>query len=815
MAQESIANSFRRWGYLQADIDPLGRLAHFPHRELDEARGKEADKWRSIYCGKVGAEFMHMPYPDRTDWVATRLESPSPGLDPSFILERLLSAEEFERFIHLKYVGTKWFSLEGLASMIPLLDSVLTQAAERGVEVAVIGMAHRGRLNSVYHIAGTEPARIFAGFEDVDPESHIGSGDTKYHKGATGLYRTTAGKHIRVHFASNPSHLEAVNAVVMGRVKARQVRMGDEDGSKVVSIIIHGDAAFAGQGIAAEALNFASLRGFSVGGTIHIIANNLIGFTAGPEALHSTRFATDIAKRLPIPIFHVNAESADDVTRIGMLAADYRQEFKSDVVIDLIGFRRFGHNEVDDPTTTSPVLYEKIKSHPKSYEVYAALRGIDKDELTKIEQKVIEHLRAEHDRGKSMTKQEPFAQLPDYWAPYSGGAYDPSYEVDTAVAAERVREITARLTDIPKGFNIHPKIEKGYEQRREMAEGKRLVDWGMAEALAFGSLLWDGTPVRVVGQDSRRATFNHRQAVFYDTQTGQEHIPLANLKKDQARFDVYDSMLSEAAAVGFEYGYSRDYPEALVCWEAQFGDFVNGAQIIIDQFISAGEDKWNLLSGVTMLLPHGYEGQGPEHSSARIERFLQLAAEDNMQICYPSTAAQYFHLLRRQALQKWRKPLIVFTPKSILRLPAACSDVSELTNGRFTTVLDDADVYAGASRVLVCSGKIVHELRAERKKLDISDTAIIAIEQLYPFPADELTRVIQKYSNAATLVWVQEEPANMGALFFVRPILEELAGNRPVTTVRRAESASPATGSAKAHAIEQEALLKFAFASYR
>ena len=815
MAQESIANSFRRWGYLQADIDPLNRITPFPHRELDEARSKDAEKYRKLYCGKVGAEFMHMHFPERCDWVAERMENPTPGLDQSYVLERLVSAEEFERFIHLKYVGTKWFSLEGLAAMIPLLDSVLSQAAERGVEVAIIGMAHRGRLNSVYHIAGTQPAKIFAGFEDVDPESHFGSGDTKYHKGATGLYKTARGKEMRVHFASNPSHLEAVNSVVMGRVKARQVRMGDEAGEKVLSILIHGDAAFAGQGIAAEALNYTTLPGFAIGGTIHIIANNLIGFTAPPEALHSSRYASDIAKRLPIPIFHVNAESPDDVTRIGQISIDYRSEFKSDVVIDLIGYRRTGHNEVDDPTTTSPVLYEKIKAHPKVYQTYAEQLGVSKDELTKLEQKVIEHLRSEHDRGRSMTKQEPFAQLPDYWANYVGGAYDPSLEVPTAVPASRIEEITERLMAYPKDFNIHPKIEKGYEQRREMASGKKPVDWGMAEALAFGSLLWDGTPVRVIGQDSRRATFNQRQAVFYDIKNGKEHIPLANLHSKQGRFDIFDSSLSEAAALGFEYGYSRDYPEALVCWEAQFGDFVNGAQIIIDQFLTAGEDKWNLLSGVTLLLPHGYEGGGPEHSSARIERFLQLAAEDNIQVCNPSTAGQYFHLLRRQALRKWRKPLVVMTPKSILRLPAACSDISELTNGSFRPVLEDSDVFANATRVLVCSGKIAHELRAERKKLDIQDTAIITLEQLYPFPAEELAQAIAKYPEAATVVWVQEEPANMGALAFVRPLLEELAGGRPVTTVRRAESASPATGSAKAHAIEQEALLKFAFAAYK
>ncbi len=665
-------DAFKRWGYLVADLDPLGRIPELTHRDLELAKGAEAEKLRAIYGGKIGVEFMHMPHSDRCDWIADKLENFSPKIDHKAVLARLTSAEQFESFLHTKYVGSKWFSLEGLAAMIPLLDTILTQAAEHGAETAIIGMAHRGRLSAVFHIAGTDAANIIAGFEDIDPESFIGCGDAKYHKGATGAYKTKDGRTIKVHFASNPSHLESVNPVVMGRVKARQVRGGDDSGKKALAIIIHGDAAFAGQGINAEALNYALLPGFSIGGTVHIIANNLIGFTATPEELHSSRFASDIAKRLAIPIFHVNAESPDDVIRTGHIATDYRSEFGSDVVIDLIGYRRFGHNEVDDPTTTSPVVYDRIKNLPPVHKSYAAKHGVNEKELKELEEQVLNHLRAEHERGQKLTHQPSFATLPEYWAPFVGGAYSPALEVDTRVPAKRIEEIATLSSVIPKGFNIHPKIAKLYEQRVEMATGKKNLDWGAAEAFAFGSLLWEGIPIRLTGQDSRRATFNHRQAVLYDIKNSTEYTPLNHLQLKQGRFDVYDSQLSEAAAVGYEYGYSRDYPETLVCWEAQFGDFVNGAQIIIDQYISAGEDKWGLLSGVTLLLPHGFEGQGPEHSSARPERFLQLCAEDNMQVIYPSTAAQYFHLFRRQALRKWRKPLVVMTPKGILRLPAAC-----------------------------------------------------------------------------------------------------------------------------------------------
>jgi len=597
----------------------------------------------------------------------------------------------------------------------------------------------------------------------------------------------------------------------MGRTKAHQDRSGDSEGKKALCVVIHGDAAFAGQGIAAETLNYATLRGFNVGGTVQVIANNLIGFTAVPKALHSSRYASDIAKRLPIPIFHVNGEEPEAVWRTAEMAMDYRHEFSSDVVIDLIGFRKYGHSEVDDPTLTSPTLYAQLSKRPYLFQTYAKAAKFSEAELKKFEEDYLSFLNSELERGRSMTKQPSLSILPSYWSDYYGGPYDASFEVDTRVSADRLAEIAKIVAAGPKDFNIHPKLEKGMEQRLEMGLGKRPIDYGAAESFAMGSLLWEGTPIRVVGQDSRRGTFNHRHAVFYDFKSGKEYIPLCNLTKNQGRFEIYDSMLSEAAAVGFEYGYTRDYPEALVCWEAQFGDFVNGAQIIIDQFISASEDKWGLLSGLVLLLPHGFEGQGPEHSSGRMERFLQLCGDDNMQVCQPSTAAQYFHLLRRQSLRKWKKPLIVFTPKSMLRAPAACSTLAELTDGFFQTVIPDSSI-ENAERVLICTGKIAHELEAERKKRGDTRTAIIRLEQLNPFPEAELAAELARHPNATGVVWVQEEPANMGALFFVRPLLERMVPPHKVSSVRRSPNGSTATGSPAAHNMEQQAILKLAFA---
>jgi len=758
---------------------------------------------------------MHIPYPERCRWIEERMEGAQPEIDQEHVLKRILAAEGIESFIHTRYVGTKRFSLEGVGALIPLIDSVLETAAERGFEHVLIGMSHRGRLNVMHNIIGVEASKIFADFEDVDPKSTLGGGDVKYHKGATGAYKTKSGKELIVRVASNPSHLEAVNPVVMGRTRAYQERIGDEEKTKVLAILIHGDAAFAGQGIAAETLNFFDLRGFRVGGVVNIIANNLIGFTAVPRSLHSSHYATSVALRLPIPVFHVNGEEPDAVWRTGQLAMNYRAEFKSEVVIDLIGHRKFGHSEIDDPTITSPELYHRLEDLDPLYVRYGKQMGLSDEQIEERKEQLYEKLSTELEQGRQMTQKPQLYKFPNHWEGFVGGLYDESLEVDTAVPQEELEDIAETLTTFPEGFTVHPKIGKGYQQRLEMAQGKRNIDWGAAEAFAFGSLLKMGIPVRIAGQDSRRGTFSHRQAALYDYKTSEEFLPLRVIAdKANTTFDAYDSQLSEAAALGFEYGFSRDYPEALVCWEAQFGDFANGAQIIIDQFLSAAEDKWGLLSGVVMLLPHGYEGQGPEHSSARLERYLQLCGEDNMQVVQPSSAAQFFHLLRRQVLRKWRKPLIVMTPKSMLRLPAATSSIDQLTSGRYFNVISDSSV-ENAERVLICSGKIYYELVKERKSRELEDkVAIVRLEQYYPFPAKELTAALDEHPNATHLAWVQEEPANMGALFFVKPEIERSSRGRVVKTVRRSESASPATGSPKSHAMEQQALYNLAFASF-
>ncbi|HZI95084.1 MAG TPA: thiamine pyrophosphate-dependent enzyme, partial [Patescibacteria group bacterium] len=555
----------------------------------------------------------------------------------------------------------------------------------------------------------------------------------------------------------------------------------------------------------------------SVGGTLHVIVNNLIGFTTEPSRLHSSRYASDVARRLSIPIIHVNGEDPEAVQRAGRLALEYRVAFRSDVVIDLIGYRRYGHSEVDDPTTTQPRLYREIEKLPMLWQSYAGRIGTSPAQLAALEQRVDERLAFEQEAGRALKKTPVMRTLPPYWEPFVGGAWSRSLEVPTGVPRERLEQVARRLTDVPEGFTVHPKVLKGIAQRLEMGLGARPVDWGMAEALAFGTLLWEGTPVRLSGQDTRRGTFNQRHAVWIDHETGAEHAPLGCLREGQARFDVLDTQLSEASCLGFEYGFSRDYPEALVCWEAQFGDFANGAQVIIDQFISAGEDKWGLLSGLTLLLPHGYEGQGPEHSSARVERYLQLAAEDNIQVCCPSTAAQYFHLLRRQALRSWRKPLVVLTPKGMLRSPAACSGIEEMCGGGFRGVLPESELDEAAcltvERALVCAGRISHELRRERHRREAVGSAVIALEQIHPFPVVDLESALERHPAAREIVWVQEEPANMGALSFVRPLLQRAAGGRQVRTVKRSPSASPATGSAKAHALEQQALIELALAA--
>jgi 2-oxoglutarate dehydrogenase E1 component len=805
--RERVFDAYRRWGYLEADLDPLGFLRPVPHSDLP-VDGELAQEARRVYCGTVGIEFMHITDPARRSWIQERMEAPQTAVDQERALELLIRAEVFEHVLQQRYLGNKRFSLEGVTALIPLIDEILEAAGQQGVTELVMGISHRGRLNVLVQVARRSAEEVFAGFEDIDPRSVLGGGDVKYHMGATGEYITRSGAKVHVHLVSNPSHLEAVDPVTIGRTRAKHDRIGEHGTKKYLPLLVHGDAAFAGQGIVAETLNFADLPGYTVGGTVHIIANNLIGFTTVPRESHSSRFAAQLARRQSIPVFHVNGEDVDAVIRVGRIALEYRYAFGTDVVVDMIGYRRHGHSEVDDPTITQPLLYKAIKEHPPLWEIYAEDIGIE-DAQARV-QNIRAELEAAQKKAGTLTKKPTLRDLPTYWQKYKGGRYKPEYEVETGLSAEELSELTKPLTTYPEDFHIHPKVKKLLEQRAEMGSGKRPVDYGMAEALAFASLVKGGVPVRLSGQDSRRGTFNQRHSVLVDTENEGEYVPLQHISSEQSRCDIYNSTLSEAGVLGFEYGYSRDYPEALVLWEAQFGDFVNVAQAVIDQFIVAGEDKWNLLSGVALLLPHGYEGQGPEHSSARIERFLQLAARDNIQICQPSNAAQYFHLLRRQALRNWRKPLIVFTPKSMLRHPDASSAIEDFAQPHFRNVLPDTEV-SEAKRILLCTGKIGHELRDERKKRKDNSTAIVFLEQMYPFPEAELVAELERHASARDIVWVQEEPANMGAMFYVLPRLRHIAGERPVLSVKRSASASPSTGSAKAHEMEQNTLLTLAF----
>jgi len=805
--REAVFDLFRRCGYLQATLDPLGQYLAPEPFPTPAPEGEFAAEARAFYCGSIGLEFMHIADTAQRQWLQEQIEQTPQKPDQAHVLSDLIRADIFEQVIQSRYLGTKRFSLEGLTVLIPFLDQTLASSSALGVNMAVLAMSHRGRLNVMTNTIGRSPAEIFARFEDVDPRSVLGGGDVKYHMGATGEYRSPTGGVVGLHLVSNPSHLEAVDPVAMGRSRAKQVRIGKGGRDQVLPICMHGDAAFAGQGILAECLVLGALHGYEVGGTIHVIVNNLLGFTATPEESNASRFSSDVAKRLPIPIFHVNAEDADAVVRVATIAAEYRHRFHSDVVVDLVGYRRHGHSEVDDPTVTQPRRYAAIKDHPPLYKIYAERIGVDPEaEVKRVQEEFLESQKLAS-RARQKAK---LATLPDYWSRYRGGTLLPEDEIATGLPVERVAELARLTTAVPPDFHIHPKVKKLFEQRLEMAAGTRAFDYGMAELTAFASLVTEGTPVRLSGQDSQRGTFNQRHSIVIDIETEAKYVPLAHVGEKQGRFEVYNSMLSEAAVLGFEYGYSRDYPETLVLWEAQFGDFANGAQIIIDQFVAAGEAKWGLLSGLVMLLPHGYEGQGPEHSSARIERYLHLAAGDNMQVCQPSTAAQYFHLLRRQAMRAWRKPLIVFTPKSMLRHADASSQIADFAVERFLNVIPDNSVTA-PRRLLVCSGKIGHNLRVEREKRKDTSVGIIFLEQMYPWPEEEMQAALDQHPEAADVVWVQEEPANMGALFHVMPNLRRMASNRAVLSVKRSASSSPATGSAKAHELEEKTLIDLAF----
>ncbi len=843
-----LVNAYRVRGHLVADLDPLDSTPASGPREIDLASVglTEADldtafstsglhglperatlreivaHLRETYCGSIGVEFTQVEPPEPRLWLEERMESTRnhAALDRSEllrILAKLTDAEIFEQFIHKNYVGAKRFTLECAESLIPLLDLLVEAAASQGIEEIVVGMAHRGRLNVLVNVMGKDVREIFAAFDDKRPERFLGAGDVKYHLGYSTDVVTRAGHPVHLSLSFNPSHLEWVNPVVEGRVRAKVDRRKRKS---TLPLLVHGDAAFMGQGVVAETLNLCQLEGYSTGGTIHLVINNQIGFTTLPGDSRSTRYCTDIARELRAPVFHVNGEDPEAVIQVTRLAAEFRQRFRQDVVIDMYCYRKYGHNEGDEPRFTQPVMYSLIDHKPGVRDVYAA-RLVDAGHVTRDEADAIARERHAHlDAALEEARKGDYQHMPEamggVWAPYRGGADASVPEVPTAFPREALLDAVHKLATPPPGFHANPKALRVLEMRRDRAAAGQGLDWGGAEHLALASLLLEGHGIRIAGQDARRGTFSHRHAVLFDTQTGDPYTPLAHLESGAGtpvgRFEVYDSPLSEAGVLGFEYGYSLDRPDKLVIWEAQFGDFANAAQVILDQFIVSAEDKWGRLSGLVLLLPHGFEGQGPEHSSARIERFLQLAAEDNIQVCHPTTPAQLFHLLRRQVKRPWRKPLVVFTPKSLLRHPEAVSTVDELATGQFQRVIADGSVEQEAvRRVLLCSGKVYYDLAAERRRLGRRDVAIVRIEQYYPL-SDALDRALAPYAPGTPAVWVQEEPRNMGAWYFLSARRDELLkGRHPLSLVSRPESASPATGSKAAHDLEQKLLLDQAF----
>ncbi|HUJ58657.1 MAG TPA: 2-oxoglutarate dehydrogenase E1 component [Kofleriaceae bacterium] len=837
-----LVNAYRSRGHFAANLDPLGLLETARVVELDPAtwgftardlarvieptgvhglpRATLADvvaRLQQIYAGSVGLEFMHISSPARRSWLAERMETTLIAQLPADVRTRMLAllinAEQFERFCHTKYPGTKRFSLEGSESLIPMLDLVLSHAARLGAIELVLGMAHRGRLTTIEQILKRPGRELFGQFEDVEPEKALGGGDVKYHLGFSTDRVDPAGNSLHVSLAFNPSHLEAVDPVVVGRVRAKQVRHGDVEHRRVVGVLVHGDAAFAGQGLVPETLQLSSLPGYRTGGTIHLIVNNQVGFTASPAEQRSTPYCTDVAKMLECPIWHVNGEDLDALAHVVEIASEYRAQFGSDVVIDMYCYRKYGHNENDEPAFTQPLMYERIRTKASPVEVYGK-RLVDEgvvaaDEIATMTQRRVAELEAELEAAKASKQRPEGASLTAMWRGYRGGIAAAPENPDTKVMRPVLEAIAQSMTELPQGFTAHPKIVRLLEQRAQMGRGERALDWGMAELLAYGSLLYQGMNVRMSGQDCARGTFSHRHAIVTDIVTGREHLVLGALSPDQGQCRIYDSPLSEAGVLGFEFGYSLDSPDALVLWEAQFGDFANGAQVMIDQFITSSEDKWKRLSGIVLLLPHGYEGQGPEHSSARLERYLQNCAEHNIQVAQPTTPAQIFHLLRSQVLRQYRKPLVVMTPKSLLRLPAASSQLDELSTGRFHRVLADpgADP-AKVTRVVMCTGKIYYELVEERTRRAAEHVALVRLEKLYPWWPELVRESFARYGNLRELFWVQDEPSNMGAATFVEPRLAALVppGVR-LEVIARAESASPATGSHKAHVIEEQQIL--------
>jgi 2-oxoglutarate dehydrogenase E1 component len=824
--RENPLLSLKELGFTEADLDTVVSSRFFRDGKKMKLREMIAEL-QEIYSDTIGAEFMHIQNPRIRNWVRDRLENRGDwakhdGPLQKDVLRKLVKAEEFERFLHTKYQGNKRFSLEGGEALIVALNAVLQSCPKRGLKEIVMGMAHRGRLNVLANFLHKPLGLIFNEFsENYVPDSVGGSGDVKYHLGYQTTRHLGEDWNVEIHLAPNPSHLEAVDPVVQGKARARQRVLGDTEHRKaVLPLLIHGDAAFIGQGVVAETFNLSQLPGYSTGGTLHIVVNNQIGFTTLPKDSRSSEYCTDIAKMVEAPIFHVNGEDPLSVIQVAEFATEFRQEFGRDVVIDIYCYRRHGHNELDEPTFTQPNLYKKINEHPLLSEIFTdeilKLGAVSEEEVAAIKSETLAELETalaevkakESAKANGDPKKELAGSTAIFQPPYS---HEPA---NTAITPDMLEKIVTALTTAPEGFRVLPKLKRILlERRKKVWQDGGPYDWGFAEALAFGSLLLEKTPVRLSGQDCRRGTFSHRLSVLYDEVTRDRHIPLNNLDPDQAKLCVYNSPLSEYAVLGFDYGYSMDFPSMLCLWEAQFGDFANGAQIIIDQFISSAESKWQRPSSIVMLLPHGYEGQGPEHSSARLERFLQLCAEENMQVCNLTTPAQYFHALRRQIHRGYRKPLVIMTPKSLLRLEAAVSKTEDFTNSRFYEILADnshADPKT-VERVIFCSGKVYYDLISHREKNGLNDkVAIVRIEQLYPLYGEKLKRTVAPFKKAKTFVWCQEEPQNMGAWFFIAFRLADLL-QAPVKYAGRKPSASPAAGSTAMHKKEQAALVNDAF----
>ena len=839
-------------GHLVADVDPLGlwkrpepevlQLGYFglSDKDLDAefhistnvvatSQAKRLKlreilaRYRQIYCGNIGAEFAHVSDTSERLWLQEKFQSGRlnhvfTAEERKNILWQLTTAEGLERYLATKYPAQKRFSLEGGDSLIPLMEDLIQQGGAQGIEEIVIGMAHRGRLNVLVNVLGKSPQQLFSEFEGKYDVNHMqGSGDVKYHKGVSTDIRTPGGN-VHVALAFNPSHLEVVNPVVEGSVRARQQRCNDTTGNKVMPILIHGDSAFAGQGVIMETLQMSQVRGYATGGTVHVIINNQVGFTThNPHDTRSTLYCSDPAKMIEAPIFHVNGDDPEAVVFVARLALEYRNKFHKDVVIDMVCYRRLGHNEADEPAATQPIMYQVIRQKPTTRQIYADRLAGEKVLVTADADALVERYRREMDEGKSQVAQSLGLIGNKHtvdWTKYQSADWNES--PDTGVKLESLREYGSKLTNVPEGVTLHRQIVRIVQDREKMAAGQLVLDWGMAETLAYASLLSEGHEIRISGQDSGRGTFFHRHAVWHDQTTGNSYTPLQHLSSTQPRFTVIDSLLSEEAVLGFEYGFSTTEPNCLTIWEGQFGDFANGAQVIIDQFITSGEAKWGRLCGLTLFLPHGYEGQGPEHSSARLERFLQLAAENNIQVCVPSTPAQMFHMLRRQMKRKLRKPLVVMTPKSLLRHKLSVSSLEELTTGKFQNVIDEVDDIKAdqVKRVVFCSGKVYFDLLESRRNDSITDVAIVRIEQLYPFPTREYAQVVKKYKNANEIVWCQEEPQNQGSWYQIRHRLQEpLDVKNQLFYAGRAGAAAPATGIPKLHNMQLQGLLDAALRS--